>query len=79
MELPRIEATPADLVKEQRFLRLYAFFFSKEAPPLTREMLQLLTGSILKRSLGSLVASLVEQRYSPQDILKLDRTENSLQ
>ncbi len=69
-EFPRIEATPTDLAREQKFLRWYAFFFSQEAPPLTRETLQLLTGSILKRSLGSLIALLVEQGSSPQDMLK---------
>lgn len=67
-EFPRIEVTSADLAREQKFLRWYAFFFSKDAPPLTREMLQLLTGSILKRSLGSLIALLVEQGRSPQDM-----------
>ena len=64
-ELPRIEVTPTDLAREQKFLRWYAFFFSKDAPPLTRETLQLLTGSILKRSLGSLTALLVKEGHSP--------------
>ncbi len=69
-ELPRIEVASVDLAREQKFLRWYAFFFSQGAPPLTRETLQLLTGSILKRSLGSLIALLVERGRSPQDILK---------
>jgi TniQ len=64
-EFPRIEATPTDLEREQRFLNWYAFFFSKDAPPLTREVLQLLAGSILKRSLGSLTALLVKEGRSP--------------
>jgi hypothetical protein len=77
-KLPRVEATAADLAREQKFLRWYAFFFSREAPSMTKEMLRLLTGSILKRSLGSLIALLVERGQSPQDILKLDDMKNSL-
>jgi len=68
-ELPRIKIDPASQMREQAFLRWYEFFFSTEAPPMTRNVLQFLTGSILKRSLGSLIALLVERKRSPQELL----------
>jgi len=68
-ELPQLQTDPASHPKEQQFQRWYELFFSTRAPPLTRDVLQFLTGSILKRSLGSLIALLVERKRSPQELL----------
>jgi hypothetical protein len=77
--LPRIRADPASQVREQAFLRWYEFFFSTEAPPMTRKVLQFLTGSILKRSLSSLIALLVERKRSPQELLNWVDQQSRLQ
>lgn len=68
-ELPQIEVDPLSLAREQQFLRWYEFFLSTEAPPLTRGVLLFLTGPFPNRSLGSLIALLVERKRLPQDLL----------
>ncbi|MEO8954776.1 MAG: hypothetical protein ACR2H5_17525 [Ktedonobacteraceae bacterium] len=69
-ELPQRAANTPDLAREQSFLQWYAFFFSTSTPPLTRETLLFLTNSILKRSLGSLIALLVERGRSPKMFMR---------
>jgi len=78
-ELPRIKIDPASQMREQALLRWYEFFFSPTAPTMTRNVLQFLTGSILKRSLGELVALLVERKRSPQEALNWVDQQSRLQ
>ncbi len=68
--LPQIKVDRSPMIREQKMLTWYEFFFSRETPSILRSALQLMTGSTRKRMpLSELVTLLVERDRSPQSIL----------
>ena len=72
-ELPRVKASREKLMREQKFLSWYEFFFTQGTPLMLRRAMQLVDklplNTTLKRlPLASLVTLLVQHGRSPQDM-----------